>query len=158
MIGWGWIKQYFFTKNLLLSDISSFSQKKPITEPYQPREKNLDPDTQHLVDIKGTVSRDFCFWFFSWISFPPAPEYPIRTVSKAWGKMIHEKNQKSKISWHCFFKRVHILYTYTYTLYIVVNKKLRYPTLPPCQPHVTALLVSPREENPYIRCLGAKND
>jgi hypothetical protein len=26
------------------------------------------------------VSRDFCLWFFSWISFPPAPEYPIRTV------------------------------------------------------------------------------
>jgi hypothetical protein len=23
----------------------------------------------------------FCFWFFSWISFPPTPEYPIRTVS-----------------------------------------------------------------------------
>ncbi len=31
--------------------------------------------------IKGTVSRDFCFWFFWWISFPPAPEYCIRTVS-----------------------------------------------------------------------------
>ncbi len=23
----------------------------------------------------------FCFWFFSWISFPPAPEYFIKTVS-----------------------------------------------------------------------------
>ncbi len=23
----------------------------------------------------------FCKWFFSWISFPPAPEYPIRTVT-----------------------------------------------------------------------------
>jgi hypothetical protein len=24
--------------------------------------------------------------------------------SGAWGKLIHEKNLKSKISWHCFFK------------------------------------------------------
>ncbi len=23
----------------------------------------------------------FCFWFFSWVSFFPAPEYPNRTVS-----------------------------------------------------------------------------
>jgi hypothetical protein len=22
----------------------------------------------------------FCFWFFSWVSFPPAPEFPIRTI------------------------------------------------------------------------------
>ena len=35
----------------------------------------------HYQLIKGTVSRDFCFWFFSRISFPPAPEYPIRTIS-----------------------------------------------------------------------------
>ncbi len=25
--------------------------------------------------------------------------------SDAWGKLIHEKNQKSKISWHCPFIR-----------------------------------------------------
>ncbi len=25
--------------------------------------------------------------------------------SGAWGKLIREKNQKSKISWHCPFKR-----------------------------------------------------
>ncbi len=31
--------------------------------------------------FKGTVSRNFCFWFISWISFPPAPEYSIKTVS-----------------------------------------------------------------------------
>jgi hypothetical protein len=24
--------------------------------------------------------------------------------SEDWGKLIHEKNQKSKISWHCPFK------------------------------------------------------
>ncbi len=31
--------------------------------------------------LKGQCHEIFCFWFFSWISFPPAPEYPIRTVS-----------------------------------------------------------------------------
>ncbi len=30
---------------------------------------------------KGQCHEIFCFWFFSWISFPPAPEYSIRTVS-----------------------------------------------------------------------------
>ena len=27
-------------------------------------------------------------------------------LSGAWGKVIHEKNLKQKISWHCLFKRV----------------------------------------------------
>jgi hypothetical protein len=31
--------------------------------------------------LKGQCHEIFCFWFFSWISFPPAPEYPIRIVS-----------------------------------------------------------------------------
>ncbi len=31
--------------------------------------------------LKGQCHETFCFWFFSWIIFPPAPEYPIRTVS-----------------------------------------------------------------------------
>ncbi len=30
--------------------------------------------------IKGQCHEIFCFWFFSWISFPPAPEYSIKTV------------------------------------------------------------------------------
>ncbi len=30
--------------------------------------------------------------------------------SHAWGKLIHEKNQKSKISWHCPFKGYACLY------------------------------------------------
>ncbi len=32
------------------------------------------------LSLKGQCHDIFCFWFFSWISFPPAPEYPIRTV------------------------------------------------------------------------------
>ncbi len=31
--------------------------------------------------LKGTVSRDYLLLFFSWISFPPAPEYSIKTVA-----------------------------------------------------------------------------
>jgi hypothetical protein len=31
--------------------------------------------------LKGQCHEIFCFWFFSWISFPPAPEYSIMTVS-----------------------------------------------------------------------------
>ncbi len=30
--------------------------------------------------------------------------------SDAWGKLIHEKNQKSKISWHCPFKFLLLYY------------------------------------------------
>ncbi len=31
--------------------------------------------------LKGQCHEIFCFRFFSWISFPPAPEYSIKTVS-----------------------------------------------------------------------------
>ncbi len=31
--------------------------------------------------LKGQCHEIFCFWFFSSISFPPAPKYAIRTVS-----------------------------------------------------------------------------
>jgi hypothetical protein len=31
--------------------------------------------------LKGQCHENFCFWFFSSVSFPPAPEYPIRTLS-----------------------------------------------------------------------------
>ncbi len=40
------------------------------------RESKDSPGTP----LKGQCHEIFCFWFFSWISFPPAPEYPIRTV------------------------------------------------------------------------------
>ncbi len=32
-------------------------------------------------------------------------ETALMIYSGAWGKLIHEKNQKSKISWHCPFKK-----------------------------------------------------
>ncbi len=34
-----------------------------------------------LSHLKGQCHEIFCFWFFPWISFPPAPEYSIKTVS-----------------------------------------------------------------------------
>ncbi len=34
-----------------------------------------------LVILKGQCHEIFCFWFFSWINFPQAPEYSIKTVS-----------------------------------------------------------------------------
>ncbi len=39
--------------------------------------------TKHWTEIhlKGQCHEIFCFWFFSWISFPLAPEYSIKTVS-----------------------------------------------------------------------------
>ncbi len=84
--------------------------------------------------FKGTVSRDFRLLVFFMNQFPPsmkvyhyghleffrkfaeifAREY-LRECSKkfemtlmlfsgAWGKVVHEKNLKKKISWHCPFK------------------------------------------------------
>ncbi len=58
--------------------------------------------------FKGTVSRNFCFWFFSWISFPPAPEYPIRTVSNLFENLrryshvkVHHRYQRHRWQiWH----------------------------------------------------------
>ncbi len=34
-----------------------------------------------IISLKGQCHEIFCFCFFSWISFPPAPEYTIKTVS-----------------------------------------------------------------------------
>ncbi len=36
--------------------------------------------------LKGQCHEIFCFWFFLSISFPPAPEYPSRTVSNFFQK------------------------------------------------------------------------
>jgi hypothetical protein len=34
-------------------------------------------------------------------------ETALMVYSGAWGKLIHEKNQKQKISWHCPFNCIH---------------------------------------------------
>ncbi len=49
--------------------------------------------------LKGQCHEIFCFWFFLWISFPPAPEYTIRTdtggkfatgINDTGGKFCHQ--------------------------------------------------------------------
>ncbi len=41
--------------------------------------------------------------------------------SEAWGKMIHEKELKSKISWHCLFKHFRKSFSRTVTYLISVD-------------------------------------
>ncbi len=84
---------------------------------------------RRTLKFKGTVSRDFLLLFFfldsvkifcicHWCQrhrwqtlsceylcgFSKKFEMAQMVYSGAWGKVIHEKNKKSKISWHCPFK------------------------------------------------------
>ncbi len=52
-------------------------------------------------DWKGQCHEIFCFWFFSWISFPPAPEYPIRTVSN----FLENSRRYSQVKVHHQYQR-----------------------------------------------------
>jgi len=96
-----------------------------------------------LCSLNGQCHEIFCFRFFSWIIFPQAPENneKFRTAlivySGAWGKQIHEKNLKSKISWHCPFKLrskvsllFNVLYACAYWVYAEISslKSLKLPT------------------------------
>jgi len=38
-------------------------------------------DPIYVDDLKGQCHEIFCFWFFSWISFPQASDYTIRVVT-----------------------------------------------------------------------------
>ncbi len=54
------------------------SHKEPLGAKLKCR---LTKGRRKLTYLKGQCHEIFCFWFFLWISFPPAPEYHIRTVS-----------------------------------------------------------------------------
>ncbi len=41
-------------------------------------ENEAERKDQEQWDLKGQCHEIFCFWFFSWISFPPAPSIPFR--------------------------------------------------------------------------------
>ncbi len=41
---------------------------------------------QCAIVLKGQCHEIFCFWFFSWISFPQASDYTIRAVSNFFRK------------------------------------------------------------------------
>ncbi len=45
------------------------------------------PEPHYAADLKGQCHEIFCFWFFSWISFPLAPEYSIKTISNFFEKL-----------------------------------------------------------------------
>ena len=50
--------------------------------------KTRSKKSRDTVLVKGQCHEIFRFWFFSSISFPPAPEYPIRTVSNFFRKFV----------------------------------------------------------------------
>jgi hypothetical protein len=51
--------------------------------------------------FKGTVSQDFLLLvFFAWISFPPSPEYPIRTVSNFLERRYLQVKVHHRYQWH----------------------------------------------------------
>ncbi len=75
------------------------------------------------IGAQTKVLKFFCLKFFSichrcqrhrWCTlsreylreFSKKFEMAVMVYSDAWGKLIHEKNQKSKISWHCPFKGI----------------------------------------------------
>ncbi len=43
--------------------------------------------------LKGQCHEIFCFWFFSWNSFPPAPEYSIKTISNFFENSLKKYSQ-----------------------------------------------------------------
>ncbi len=51
--------------------------------------------------IKGQCHEIFCFWFFSWFSFPPAPEYSIKTVSN----FFENSRRYSRVKVHHRYQR-----------------------------------------------------
>ncbi len=59
------------------------------------------------IPLKGQCHEIFCFLFFSWISFPPAPEYHIRTVlnffenSRRYSQAkVHHRYQQHRCCWY----------------------------------------------------------
>ncbi len=85
--------------------------------------------SQTTVPLKGQCHEIFCFWFFSWISFPPAPEYPIRTVSNFFEnsrrysqlKVHHRYQRHRRQIWHrCQRHRRQILLPVSLVLLIPV--------------------------------------
>ncbi len=55
-----------------------------------------------MSDLKGQCHEIFCFWFFSSICFPPAPECPSRTVSNFFenSRRYSQLKVDHQCSWH----------------------------------------------------------
>ncbi len=65
-----WQPLFFIVHNLKFWKTSSRVHNRKFWKTSFPSLRNYFKNQS----FKGIVSRDFCFWFFSWISFPPAPE------------------------------------------------------------------------------------
>ncbi len=63
-------------------------------------------DFLHLPPVSLTPVANLDLWMSPRI-FEKKFETTLMVYSGAWGKLIHEKNQKSKISWHCPFKQTY---------------------------------------------------
>jgi hypothetical protein len=54
---------------------------------------------EKYIILTGQCHEIFCFLFFSWISLPPAPEYPIRTVTNFFKNLqvkVHNRYQRHR--------------------------------------------------------------
>ncbi len=62
--------------------------------------RHIHNTTFNIICVDHTAP--FCFWFFSWISFPPAPEYPIRTVTNFFENLQRYSQVKvhHRYQWH----------------------------------------------------------
>ncbi len=54
-----------------------------------------------MSSLKRQCHEIFCFWFFSWVSFPSALEYPIRTVSN----FFENLRRYSQVKVHHLYQR-----------------------------------------------------
>jgi hypothetical protein len=54
-----------------------------------------------LLLLKEQCHEIFCYWFFSWIRFPPAPEYSIKTVSN----FLENSRRYSQVKVHHRYRR-----------------------------------------------------
>jgi hypothetical protein len=97
------LKNYFLMENIKILNTGYFTRR------YDTR--YCGPTDQHVVCLlgressfiyrylKGQCHEIFCFWFFLWISFPPAPEYPIRTISNFFQKSRRYSQLKVDHRW-----------------------------------------------------------
>ncbi len=83
----------------------------------KPEVKNRD--TVPLNNLKFSDWRIFSIWHRCHLELRIFSQFfetaPI-VFSEAWGKLIHEKNQKLKISWHCPFKSFLLAICNLYTI------------------------------------------
>ncbi len=97
-------------------------------------------------------------------------EMALMVYSRAWGKLIHEKNQKQKISWHCPFNEV-LLLLFFYIFYkIVIISNIHLMILGTClvcymvcwwrcwpQPVALSSLISSLRYSTYMKVRGARD-